>query len=170
MSALSPTAPSQPTTSEAISNPSNPATKNPSESASASHHTDASNRDEPIPQTQGSEQHPRHGAWAQGRGIHGAGAGEEAKGLTEEDIGRHNELDGEQMAMPGEGRVADAVVGGEKRGKTGAGGAEPDLASDLDRKKAEQQEAREKIKAQRAENTVIGGVGQQGGPASTVEY
>jgi hypothetical protein len=41
----------------------------------------------------------------------------------------------------------------------------------LYRKKAEQAEAREKIKKQRAENTQVGGaLGQQGGPASTVEY
>jgi hypothetical protein len=63
--------------------------------------------------------------------VRGAPAGEEAKGLTEEDVGRHKELDGAQMAAPGEGYVADRVrQGGEGQG---GGGAEPDLASDLDR-------------------------------------
>jgi hypothetical protein len=38
------------------------------------------------------------------------------------------------------------------------------------RKKAEQAEAREAMKQKRAEHKAVGGVGQQGGPASTVEY
>lgn len=64
--------------------------------------------------------------------MHGAPPGEEAKGLSEEDVGRQKELDGEQMAAPGEGRVAAAVreAGGKK---SGGGGEQPDLAADLDR-------------------------------------
>lgn len=63
--------------------------------------------------------------------MHGAPAGEEAKSLTNEDVGRHKELDGEQMAAPGEGRVAEAVrKGGEGMG---GGGSEPSFTSDLDR-------------------------------------
>jgi hypothetical protein len=63
--------------------------------------------------------------------VRGAGAGEEKEGKTEEDVGRHNELDAAQMAMPGEGRVADAVAG---RGvNNGVGGEQEDFASDLDR-------------------------------------
>ena len=73
-----------------------------------------------------------------GHGVHGAPAGEEARGLTHEDVGRHKELDGEQMRASGEGDVASVVDR-----KPGATGGEGDLASDLDRKKAEQAPARE---------------------------
>ena len=73
------------------------------------------------------------------------------------------------MAMPGEGRVAEAVKGNDLFG-SGGGGKEQDFASDLDRKKAEQQEAREQIKGQRQENTEVGGaLGQTGGPANPVD-
>ena len=52
----------------------------------------------------------------------------------------------------------------------GGGGAEQDFASDLDRKKAEQQAARDQIKGQRQENVEVGGaLGQQGGPANPVD-
>lgn len=70
-----------------------------------------------------------------GRGIRGAGAGEEARGLSDEDVGRHNELDAQQMAAPGEGDIADAISGRRRQGATGE---QEDFASDLDRKKAEQ--------------------------------
>jgi len=65
---------------------------------------------------------------APGHGTHGAPAGEEQFGRTREDVGRHQELEGDKMHMPGEGRVADAV-----ERKPGASGSQPDLASDLDR-------------------------------------
>lgn len=98
----------------------------------------------------------------------GAPAGEESKGLSKEDVGRHNELDGEQMAAPGEGKVAGAVRGNDKFGG-GGGGSEQDFTSDLDRKKAEQQEAREQIKGEREQGTDVGGaLGQTGGPANPV--
>ncbi|KAK6859236.1 hypothetical protein PG995_005089 [Apiospora arundinis] len=72
----------------------------------------------------------------------GAPPGEESRGLTEEDVGRHKELEGEAMvAGAGEGRVANAV-----EDKPGATGSEPDLLANLDRKKAEQAEKREAIK------------------------
>lgn len=51
--------------------------------------------------------------------------------MEEEDIGRHNELDGAQMATPGEGRVGDAVAGRDAV-NLGGGGSESDMASDLD--------------------------------------
>ncbi|KAI1806633.1 hypothetical protein F4811DRAFT_509777 [Daldinia bambusicola] len=63
-----------------------------------------------------------------GYGVRGAPAGEERHGRTEEQVGRSRELEGEQMRAPGEGDVASAV-----ERKPGAGGSEPDLASDLDR-------------------------------------
>lgn len=99
------------------------------------------------------------------RGIRGAPPGEETKGETHESVGRNQELDAQQMAAPGEGKIADAVDQ-----KPGASGAAPDLASDLDRKKAEQKEARAEIKASRQENVDVGGIlGQRGGPANPVD-
>lgn len=96
-----------------------------------------------------------------GRGIHGAPPGEEAKGLTEEDVGRNQELDAEQMAAPGEGKVASAVDR-----KPGASGAEPGLETDLDRKKAEQAPLREGIKEEKEKKVDVGGVlGQRSAPA-----
>ncbi|KAK6070283.1 hypothetical protein SCUP234_00193 [Seiridium cupressi] len=92
------------------------------------------------------------------RGIRGAPAGEEQYGKSEEDVGRHNELDGQQMRAPGEGDVADIV-----RRKPGASGSQPDLASDLDRKKAEQAEKRDAIKEARAEGRVTGDVDPRAG-------
>ena len=45
-------------------------------------------------------------------------------------------------------------------------GEQPDLASDLDKKKAEQSDMREEVKEQRKTKVDVGGVlGQQGGPA-----
>lgn len=105
---------------------------------------------------------------ALGKGVRGAGPGEEAKGLGEEQVGRHKELDGEQMAAPGEGDVYEAVAG--KGGKSGASGSMQGMESDLDRKKAEQAPYREKIKEQREQDIDVGGVlGQRGGPANPVE-
>lgn len=61
------------------------------------------------------------------------------------------------MRAPGEGDVYK-----QQFHKTGFGEQE-DLATDLDRKKAEQQEARERVKQDRAEGKDVGGaVGQSG--------
>lgn len=69
------------------------------------------------------------------------------------------------MRAPGEGEIADAVDH-----KAGATGSQPDLLSDLDRKKAEQAPAREEIKEQRSQGVDVGGVlGQRGGPANPVD-
>jgi hypothetical protein len=133
MSNLSPQAPSQPTLNQAYTTPGNPVSQNPAESHAASQqsHDRSAPIDKRVPSDQASASSGLDNAKAPAGGIHGAPPGEEAKGLTEEDVGRHKELDGEQMAAPGEGRVADAVAkGGEGMG---GGGAEPDLASDLDR-------------------------------------
>ncbi|KAF2118583.1 hypothetical protein BDV96DRAFT_611254 [Lophiotrema nucula] len=168
MSALDPSGASQPTQSTVYSTPGNAASKDPSEKkASAMRSLDDSEPvDQRIPQKQTSDQ--KEGtASSLGRGIHGAPTGEESKGLTEEDVGRHTELDGQQMAASGEGDVADAVAG---RGNAMSSGQAPDMASDLDRKKAEQQGARDAMKAERKSNAGIGGdLGQSGGPASTVD-
>lgn len=134
MSDQSPLNASQPAQSTAYTTPGNPTQKNPAEQSQTSF--DASDSaaavDQRIPTKQSSDaQGLRNAKFGEGKGIHGAPAGEEAKGLTEEDIGRHNELDGEQMAAPGEGKVAAAVAKGGKG--MGGGGEQPDLASDLDR-------------------------------------
>lgn len=97
-----------------------------------------------------------------GRGIRGAGPGEEARGKTAEDVGRNQELDAEQMAAPGEGRVAGAV-----ENKSGASGGEQGLESDLDRKKAQQSGLRQEMKEAKSEDFDVGGVlGQRGGAAA----
>ena len=133
MSDLSPTGPSQPTTNQAFTTPGNPSTKNPSEKSQTSenrtHNADPSEKpvDQRIPQKQDGDQSSREGEWGLGRGIRGAGSGEEAKGETVESMGRHNELDAEQMGPPGEGRVADAVRNGN------VGGEQEDFAADLER-------------------------------------
>jgi hypothetical protein len=85
--------------------------------------------------------------------VRGAPAGEEAKGQTHESVGRNKELDGEQMAAPGEGKVADIV-----ERKPGASGAQPDLAADIDRKKEEQREAREELEAPDKEKVDVAAV------------
>lgn len=73
------------------------------------------------------------------------------------------------MAAPGEGDIAAAVAGNDKFG-SGGGGKEQDFVSDLDRKKAEQQEARDKIRSERQAGAGVGGsLGQTGGPANPVD-
>jgi hypothetical protein len=131
MSALDPSGDSQPTLSQAYTTPGNPSSKNPSEAQQTAFN--AADTSSPIDKRVPQKQAPESQATASslGRGIRGAPAGEEAKGKTEEDVGRHNELDGEQMAAPGEGKVADAVAG--RGGDGNVGGEQVDLASDLDR-------------------------------------
>lgn len=69
------------------------------------------------------------------------------------------------MAAPGEGEIASAVDR-----KPGATGGEKGLETDLDRKKAEQAPAREKIMAEKKKEVDVAGVlGQTGGPANPVD-
>lgn len=134
MSGLDPKGPSQPNQAQAYITSDNPVSKDPTEQSRASFNaTDNSAAvDQRIPTKQASDaQGDRNAKFEEGAGIHGAPAGEEARGLSHEDVGRHNELDGEQMAAPGEGKVAAAVRQGGKG--LGGGGEQPDLASDLDR-------------------------------------
>ena len=85
--------------------------------------------------------------------------------MDHEDVGRNKELDADQMAAPGEGKIASAV---ERH--PGATGTQPGLESDLDRKKAEQAPAREAIKEQKKHDIDVGGIlGQRGGPANPVD-
>ncbi|PVI08040.1 hypothetical protein DM02DRAFT_608142 [Periconia macrospinosa] len=172
MSALDPSGPSQPTLDQAYTTPGNPASKNPSETSqiNAQAHNSTQPIDKRIPATQSTDVGHEGQPSALGKGIRGAPSGEEAKGLSDEDIGQHKELDGEQMAAPGEGRVADAVAGRTGGVNLGGGGSQPDLAADLDRKKAEQQAARDEILNKKQENTEAGGaLGQTGGPANPVD-
>lgn len=200
MSALDPKGAAQPTTGQAYTTPGNPAQKDPQERLQSGFNAadNAAVTDQRIPTKQATDaQGARNAKFEEGAGIHGAPPGEEAKGLTEEDVGRHRELDGQQMAAPGEGKVAAAVARGGKG--MGGGGEQPDLASDLDRyvyllrsvkgfgeghetivklcnanelcrKKAEQAEAREAILRSKGEAVAAGGAaGQTGGPANPVQ-
>ena len=64
------------------------------------------------------------------------------------------------MRAPGEGEIANA------QNNKGGFGEQEDLASDLDRKKAEQAGMRESVKEQRSEGVDVGGaLGHRGGPA-----
>ncbi|TKA66751.1 hypothetical protein B0A49_06541 [Cryomyces minteri] len=168
MAALDPSGDAQPTLNQAYTTPGNPADKEPLESAQAD--ANARTNDEktdtraPVPQTQSSSQADAMPT-SVARGVRGAPPGEEAAGKTDEDVGRHNELDGQQMRAPGEGDVRDVV---EK--KPGASGAQEGLESDLDRKKVEQAPAREAVKEQRQQKVDVAGVlGQTGGPANPVD-
>nr|OQO16752.1 hypothetical protein B0A51_15707 [Rachicladosporium sp. CCFEE 5018] len=164
--AIHPTAPSQPTLNQAYTTPGNPAQTDPSEkaqaSANASTSTPATETRNSVPTTQSSSIDDATPS-SLGYGIHGAPPGEEAKGETEESIGRNRELDADQMGAPGEGKVATSVDR-----KPGASGTQEGLESGLDRKKEEQRGAREEIESEKKEGLDVGGIlGQRGGPAST---
>ncbi|KAH8156609.1 hypothetical protein CIB48_g11638 [Xylaria polymorpha] len=121
----------------------NPVTSTPSEERASHHHGHGHSVANRGPGNQSSsieDAVPSSLGW----GMHGAPAGEERFGRTQEEVGRHRELEGDQMRMPGEGRVADVVDS-----KPGASGSQPDLVNDLDRKKREQTEARNSIKEER---------------------
>ncbi|QDS68442.1 hypothetical protein FKW77_010809 [Venturia effusa] len=153
----------QPPNDQAYNTAGNQVDKQPAENSQSSMNkasANASNVDQKIPQkqSQGIEDATPSSL---GRGIHGAPPGEEAKGLSAEDVGRNQELDAEQMAAPGEGKVASAVDS-----KPGASGAEPGMETDLDRKKAEQAPLREGVKEEREKNIDVGGIlGQRSAPA-----
>ncbi|KAK8079155.1 hypothetical protein PG994_002962 [Apiospora phragmitis] len=157
---MDPQGSSQPSQETAYKTAGNAATANPAEQRAKEHpHTHGQRLDERLPTGgQSGSSVPQQSDSPQpsslGYGVRGAPAGEESRGRTEEDVGRHNELDGEQMvAGAGEGRVADAV-----EHKSGATGSEPDLLADLDRKKAEQASKREAIKEGRQHGTYTEGI------------
>ncbi|KAI1458025.1 hypothetical protein F4805DRAFT_154424 [Annulohypoxylon moriforme] len=141
---MNPSGPPQPPKSTAYETQSNLATSNPLEQRKAhDHHTRGTDVAERMPPTRSKgveEATPS----SLGYGIHGAPAGEERYGRSQEQVGRARELEGEQMRAPGEGDVARAV-----EGKPGAGGEQIDLAGDLERKKNEQATMREAVKEQR---------------------
>ena len=123
----------QPTKQQGYETAGNPVTKEPAESRAAEEKSHTGNRSEVIdkrtPPMQSSNNEDATPT-ALGHGIRGAGAGEEVHGKTEEDVGRHQELEAEQMAPPSEGKVYDAVAGRTRQGGTGE---QPDFASDLER-------------------------------------
>ncbi|KAI8964363.1 hypothetical protein F5Y11DRAFT_316073 [Daldinia sp. FL1419] len=140
---MDPSGPTQPPKDTAYETQGNPVTANPSEQQSAQHHPHGKPVDERSPSN-----HPSNLGDAVpsslGYGIHGAPPGEERYGRTHEQVGRNRELEGDQMRAAGEGDVASVV-----ERKPGATGSQPDLASDLDRKKHEQASKREAIKEER---------------------
>ncbi|KAK6063523.1 hypothetical protein SCUP234_10904 [Seiridium cupressi] len=132
MSDLSPSAPSQPPTDAAYETQNNPVTSTPSEQHSTSQTRDQGNTVERRDHSSAASSGQDAAASSLGRGVHGAGPGEEAKGRTQGQLDSRG-LEGEQIHPSGEGDVAAAV-----ERKSGAGGGQPDLAGDLERKKAEQ--------------------------------
>ncbi|KAK8181667.1 uncharacterized protein BKA78DRAFT_49303 [Phyllosticta capitalensis] len=163
----------QPPTSAAYAQPSNPVERNPAESASTSSTTASANapttahRTAPSASSGGDDGVPS----ALGRGVHGTSADADVEERKPGQQKQRDDVDAdEQMAPPGEGAVADAVMaGGQGGGKTGAQGAGGGLSmeSDLERKKAEQAPLREAVKEERARGVdVDGALGQTGGHAT----
>lgn len=168
MSGLDPSGPAQPNLNQAYEARDNPATKDPKEQAQGQLNKNAASNlenitDQRIPREQSSSINDAT-ASSLGYGVRGAPVGEEAKGFSQDQLDRSQELDAEQMAAPGERKVYEAVEG--QGGKTGTGGEQPGLETDLDRKKREQAGAREEIKQQRNSGVDVGGVlGQSSAPA-----
>lgn len=80
-------------------------------------------------------------------------------------MGLSQDVNAEQMEVPGEGKVASAVKGE----KSGSGGSQPGLESDLDRKKSEQAPMREAAQENQKKDIDVQGVlGQRGGSANPV--
>lgn len=101
------------------------------------------------------------------RGVHGAGPGEDPSSLSDRDKGVSKDTEADALATYGEDEIADAV---KSKSKSGAAGGEPGFESDLDRKKAEQAPAREKMKEEEGKKVDVAGVlGQTGGPANPVD-
>lgn len=158
MSDLDPQGPAQPNLNQAYSTPGNPTDHTPEEKSHAPSHettnssvkTDSrSANDISVPSTHSQDAQ----ASSLGRGVRST-SGDKPTG----DIA--SELDGEQMRAPGEGDVM------QKQFEKGGFGEQEDLASDLDRKKAEQAGKREEIKSQRKEEVDVGGaLGGRTGPA-----
>lgn len=69
-------------------------------------------------------------------------------------MGRSQDVNAEQMEVPGEGKVASAVKGS----KPGGGAGQPGLESDLDRKKSEQAPMREGMQESQKKEVDVQGV------------
>lgn len=135
MSALDPSAPSQPTQQSGLNQAGNPASKTSAEQTN-SQDTSSSN-DKIIDHRTTGDVPSQHGEAAK-PGARGSG---ETGPLTEklipesdaQNYGENSELDGEQMSMLGEGRVARAV----RSGGGGGHATEDSLTADIGRKEAE---------------------------------
>lgn len=136
MSALDPSAPSQPTQQSGLNQAQNPASKTSAEEASS--HDTSKSSDKVIDHRSPHDVPSQHGEAAH-PGARGSG---ERGPLTEKLIPESDaqnyakgdsNLEGEQMRMPGEGDVAEAV----RSGGGGGHGEEESLTSNLGKKEAE---------------------------------
>ncbi|KAI1613343.1 hypothetical protein EDD37DRAFT_346440 [Exophiala viscosa] len=135
MSALDPSAPSQPTQQTGLNQAENPASKTSTEEAT-SKDTSGEN-DKIIDHRKEGDVPSQHGDAAEPTAMAAGERGPLTEKLIPESDAEHynpnSELDGEQMRMPGEGDVAKAVQGDGGGGHAG----EASLTSDLDRQGAE---------------------------------
>ncbi|KAK4908018.1 hypothetical protein LTR49_023049 [Elasticomyces elasticus] len=170
---LNPSGPAQPGLDQVYEVQGNQASKEPAEQRTAQQNANDSSlkteliarrSDQRIPSQHSNFEDATPSSMA--RGIRGAPPGEESKGLDHEDVGRNKELVADQLGTYGEDQIADSVKGTQ----AGAAGKEQDMASDLDRKKAEQAPAREKQQKEEEKSFDVGGIlGQRGGPANPVD-
>ncbi|KUI54482.1 hypothetical protein VP1G_01865 [Cytospora mali] len=157
---------SQPSNIEPYIQQDNPVTKEPLERkiADANQSTESVRGADAVPAT-----HTGDGTFSSlGRGVRGGQPSDATEtrntnpGRTSDEEPQNENVDAEQMASAGEGKVAAAVE--RKSGTQKAPGdgevTFDDYASDLDRKKAEQAEAREEIQQARKSGVdVDGGAG-----------
>ncbi|KAI9880458.1 MAG: hypothetical protein M1823_006732 [Watsoniomyces obsoletus] len=129
MSALDPSAPSQPSQQTGLNQSSNPASKTTTEEQTSQQPTSSTKVEQRVPS--------QHSQPAQPSAL---GSGDTGP-LKERDISRSDaqgysedgNLEGEQMRATGEGEVADAV----RRGGGGGHAEEMDLGADMERKREE---------------------------------
>ncbi|KAJ4385773.1 hypothetical protein N0V93_010204 [Gnomoniopsis smithogilvyi] len=160
----------QPSNVEPYLQPGNPATRNPLEQEVTEKLHGQGSRSTPGTTASAEQSQSQDGIpTSRGHGVHGSGPvdDQEAQATHVGDSqGRleNDSVNAEQMATLGEGKVADAV---DRKSGTqqvpGSGPAEEqDFASDLDRKKAEQAEARDAIKAAKRDGVDADGGGGGG--------
>ncbi|GAM84190.1 hypothetical protein ANO11243_021830 [Dothideomycetidae sp. 11243] len=160
---LNPTAPSQPTLNDAYTTQGNPASTSAAEDSAAAR---SSSGGETIDRRHPSSAKHNPTATPSSLGLGARDSSGDAPPSASDSVGRQGENDGEQMAAPGEGKVADAV---RRKPGAGGGGAEG-FESDLGRKKEEQAASREDVGRRREEDVdVAGALGQSGGPANPVD-
>ncbi|KXL47193.1 hypothetical protein M433DRAFT_478568 [Acidomyces richmondensis BFW] len=129
----------QPQSNEAYETNQNPASKVPAEEQNArQHNTNASRIVEQRTPSQQPTSIDEATPTSMARGIRGTTEDEKSTDPNREDGCQGQELEPEQMAAPGEGKVQKAVSQ-----HPGASGKEPGLETDLARKKAEQAPLRE---------------------------
>ncbi|KAK1997948.1 hypothetical protein LX36DRAFT_700631 [Colletotrichum falcatum] len=178
---MSSSMPSQPPKAAAYTAASNPASRNPAENDAAAAHAeqdetaarDAAQGRTPFPSSQARSADDAVPS-ALGAGVHSSGPVDarerENTAYVSEEASREGpenpNVEAEQMETLAEGKVADAVE--RKSGTQKAPGQEgvriDDFGSGLERKKQEQQAARDAIKEQRSAGIdVDGGMGQRSG-------